>query len=210
MDRQAAAPVDDRPYEIEKGECVDDALVTRSIGLRALEQRDIETAARWGLDDVFCRAAEWNPDQTLEDHHRRWTGIVTAPSDELIRLGVVLADDRLVGYVDLYGDEPSRRELGFVIGDRTVWGKGIGTIAASLMLDHGFDDLRLATITAQAWNANERSVGILRRLGMRETGRGDTGEYCGTRTYYRQFEITASGWHGMSRKRGTSEYPNQG
>ena len=116
-----------------------------------------------------------------------------APPADLVRLGVVV-EDALVGYVDLHGQEPVRRELGFVIGVRDRWGQGLGRRAASAALDHAFDGLHLDEVWAEALDANTRSVRLLRRLGMQETGRGDAGEFLSRPTFYRRFTLTASAW----------------
>ena len=42
--------------------------------------------------------------------------------------------------------------------------------------------------------ANQRSVRILQRLGLRETGRGDEGVFLDQPTHYRRFAITAVDW----------------
>ena len=47
---------------------------------------------------------------------------------------------------------------------------GLGFAAASAACMYGFEELRLTTITADVAVENERSVAILRRLGMREQG----------------------------------------
>jgi len=161
--------------------------------LRPFTLDDVPTAAAWGLDAELCRIAEWTPDQSLDYHRRHWTATVEAPPPELIRLAAVY-DGALVGYVDLHGTEPDRRELGYVIGARSRWGRGLGTAAARAGLDHAFDRLGLAVVTAEALAANERSVRILQRLGMIETGRGDDAVYLDRPTHYRQFMITREDW----------------
>ena len=53
-----------------------------------------------------------------------------SPPADLIRLGAV-HHGILVGYVDLHGDEPHRRELGFAIDGRSRWGRGLGHLTAA-------------------------------------------------------------------------------
>ncbi len=100
----------------------------------------------------------------------------------------------MVGYVDLHGDQPHRREIGFVIGERSRWGQGLGRLAAAAGLDHGFHQLALQEIWAEAMDANQRSVRILQSLGMLETGRGGEDMFLDQPTHYRQFAITAENW----------------
>lgn len=162
---------------------------TPSVHLRELVAADADVLAGWAGDEVFCREAEWSPGLPFEVHRDFHRGLIASPPPELLRLGVVSGGD-LVGFVDLHGLEPHRRELGFTIGGRSRWGRGLGGAAARAGLAYGFEALELTEIWAEALDANERSVRLLRRLGMDETGHGDDSEFCGTPTYYRQFALT--------------------
>jgi RimJ/RimL family protein N-acetyltransferase len=162
---------------------------TASIDLRPLELADAEAIASWALDPLFCAAAEWTVGLGMTEYvsfHRR---IVTEPPSDLIRLAAVHQGE-LVGYVDLHGSQPSRRELGFIIGDSRRWKRGLGRQAAQAGLDYGFHQLKLTEIWAEALAANLASVRILQSLGMIETGPGAPGIYLGTPTHYRRFTIS--------------------
>jgi RimJ/RimL family protein N-acetyltransferase len=163
------------------------------VNLRPLEGPDADVMARWAEDVEFCRAAGWTAGRSLAEYRRFHQGLIVSPPAQLIRLGVA-QEGSLVGYVDLHGDESHRRELGFLIGDRARWGRGLGRSAAAAGLDYGFGRLDLAEIWAEAFDANRRSIRILQRLGMVETGRGDDGVFLDQPTYYRQFAITAKDW----------------
>jgi RimJ/RimL family protein N-acetyltransferase len=158
------------------------------IRLRPLEPPDAVTLARWSLDERFRAAAEWSPGLPLAEHEAFQSRLIAEPPEELLRLGVV-HDEELVGYVDLHGAEPARRELGFAIGDSRRWGKGLGRQAAQAGLDHGFTRMALSEIWAEAWATNTASVRILQGLGMTELTPGDQGEYQGEPTYYRRFAV---------------------
>ncbi|GAB2456001.1 GNAT family protein [Xylanimonas ulmi] len=168
-----------------------------SVTVRPLRWGDADVMAAWAGDVDFCDEAEWSRDLSFADHQRFHRSIVTSPPAELTRLAAVQAGV-LVGYVDLHGGEPRRRELGFLIGERRRWGQGCGLRAARAGLAHGFDVLGLEQIWAEALDANQRSVRILQRLGMVETGTGDVGVFLGAATHYRQFAITATQWRTVS------------
>jgi RimJ/RimL family protein N-acetyltransferase len=161
--------------------------------LRPFEERDIDALVAWGRDDELCRAAEWTEGLPDDDLRAQWRTMIASPDDVLIRRAIALGD-RVIGYADLYGHAPDQRELGIVIGERSSWGRGLGRLGAARMLDYGFDCLGLATVVAQAWDANRRSVRLLQHLGMRETGRGAEGYYRDAPSWYRQFEIARAEW----------------
>jgi ribosomal-protein-alanine N-acetyltransferase len=56
---------------------------------------------------------------------------------------------------------------------RSHWGKGYATEAAAAVLDHGFGDLDLPEIVAFTVPANQRSIAVMKRLGMRRDATGD-------------------------------------
>lgn len=158
------------------------------VTLRPSTLADADVIAGWGSDDAFCRAADWTvglpPDRLLAFHRR----LVTDPPTGLLRLSVV-HEVQVVGYVDLHGTDPGRRELGFLIGPRERWGRGFGLAAAQAGIRHGFDVLGLDEIWAEALDANRASVRILEKIGMTETGRGDDGHHLGRPTFHRQFRL---------------------
>ncbi|MBF2034223.1 MAG: GNAT family N-acetyltransferase [Leptolyngbyaceae cyanobacterium T60_A2020_046] len=50
------------------------------------------------------------------------------------------------------------------------WGHGFATEAAQAVLAYGFEVLRLPAIYAVAWPDNQRSMGVMQRLGMTDQG----------------------------------------
>jgi RimJ/RimL family protein N-acetyltransferase len=153
--------------------------------LRPLDLSDIVIYSRWGQDQRFCEQAGWTVDLPLSGHEAHWRRLVTGPPPDLVRLAAVL-DDEVVGYVDLHGDDPRQRELGYVVGPSARWGQGLGTAIARLGLDHGFGHLGLEEITAEALDTNQASIRILITLGMTKTGTSPSS--------YQQFLITKAEW----------------
>ncbi len=165
----------------------------RAVALRPLREDDAATIAGWGADEEFRRHADWAPDVPVAERRAAQERLVAEPPPDLLRLGAELDGD-LVGYVDLHGLEADRRELGFVVGERDRWGSGLGLRLAAAGLDHGFGRLGLRRVWAEALEANVRSVRILQRLGMTQTGVGDDGDFLGEPTRCLRFEISAADW----------------
>lgn len=165
--------------------------------LRPLAPADVPTLASWGLDRRFVEHAGWTVGLSLSGHESRWRRLITEPKQDHLRLGAVLGAD-LVGYVDFAGGAPDRRELGYVVGPSTRWGRGLGGAIARLGLDHGFGVIGLREIWAEALDANHASVRILASLGMWETSKGEEELYLGTPTFYRRFAITSDEFNAMT------------
>jgi RimJ/RimL family protein N-acetyltransferase len=79
---------------------------------------------------------------------------------------------RLVGEVGLmlFESHGPEVEAGWCLV-RDVWGRGYAREAAAKWLEIGFDGLGLDRVIAVVLPGNDRSSGLARSLGMRETGR---------------------------------------
>ncbi|GAA1584888.1 GNAT family protein [Kribbella hippodromi] len=161
--------------------------------LRPVEMSDLRTYVSWGRDRVFCEHAGWTVDLPEPAHEAHWRALIERPNPNPVRLAAVSGEE-VVGYVDLAGEEPDRRELGYTIGPSARWGHGLGRTAAGLGLEYGFQELGLREIWAEAVDANQASIRILTALGMTETGRGHEEQFLGATTFYRQFKITMANW----------------
>lgn len=161
--------------------------------LRPLEVEDADVIAGWGTDLQFCREADWTVDRPVAERQRALLSLIQSPPLDLVRLGAV-HEGVLIGYVDLHGDEPVRRELGFLIGGRDRWGHGLGRLTAAAGLDYGFDELGLQQVWAEALDANHRSVNILRRLGLDEIDSGTEGVFDAQPSQSRRYAIAAKDW----------------
>ncbi|RZT28194.1 RimJ/RimL family protein N-acetyltransferase [Kribbella sp. VKM Ac-2569] len=161
--------------------------------LRSLGLADVAAYVSWGRDRRFCEHAGWTVDRSAAELEAHWRVLIEQPKSDHLRLAAV-AGDEVVGYVDLAGAEPDRRELGYVVGPSERWGRGLGGMVARLGLAYGFDVLGLQEIWAEAVDANRASVRILAALGMTEIGRGDDEPFLGTVSYYRRFSIGRTAW----------------
>ncbi|WP_327640420.1 GNAT family N-acetyltransferase [Kribbella sp. NBC_00482] len=156
--------------------------------LRPLELADVATYVSWGSDRRFCEHAGWTVDRSAAELEAHWRALIEQPKPDHLRRAAV-AGDEVVGYVDLAGAEPDRRELGYVVGPSERWGRGLGGIVAQLGVEYGFDVLGLQEIWAEAVDANRASVRILESLGMTEIGRGQDESFLGAASYYRRFAV---------------------
>lgn len=79
------------------------------------------------------------------------------------------AGSRHIGNVMYYGydRELAEGELGITIGDRDYWGRGYGSEAARLLLDHLFDELGLRRVYLHTLTWNHRAQGAFRKAGFR-------------------------------------------
>ena len=87
--------------------------------------------------------------------------------EKLVLLGVVEnASEQLIGVINLnLSPENNRGEFGYFIG-KNYWGKGFGTEAARLLLQYGFEELKLNRIYAAAFKENRGSSRVMEKIGL--------------------------------------------
>ncbi|MEU4163469.1 GNAT family N-acetyltransferase [Actinoplanes sp. NPDC026670] len=160
------------------------------VALRALVPEHARTIAAWTLVPGFVREADWTPRSSLDEYESHHRQLIQAPPVGHLRLGVFESEE-LVGYVDFHGQSPVHRELGFLIGVRDRWGTGLGLGAAAASVRYGFVELQLREIRARAFEANVRSVRILRRLGFRMIDSEEGAEFGGAPTSLLHFTLSS-------------------
>lgn len=94
-------------------------------------------------------------------------------------------DDRPVGNVGLHDIDfhSGTAEVGIVIGERSVWGRGYATEALSLLLDYAFTVLGLNHVWLRYTAMNERARQVYDRVGFREAGQLREAVRVGQRRY---------------------------
>jgi len=117
-----------------------------------------ETAAKgayleWLRDPEVIRFLESRFNQFDEDQLARFIRSKNA-SENCILAGIVF-EGRHVGNIKLEFDEHHRRgELGLMIGDKAVWGRGIARRAIALISDFAFQELAITKLCAGCYVNN--------------------------------------------------------
>jgi [ribosomal protein S5]-alanine N-acetyltransferase len=89
-------------------------------------------------------------------------------------LGIFLADgERHIGNIKLGPIDWNHQvgDIGFLIGDRTQWGKGYASKSIVSLSDYAFSELGLAKLTAGCYANNHGSRCALKKAGFLEEGR---------------------------------------
>jgi RimJ/RimL family protein N-acetyltransferase len=115
-----------------------------------------------------------------EQRHRRHTLIsceqyANSFADSPHYFWAIIANDDALGHIgniNAYVDEPNgTADVGILIGEKSVWGKGYGAEAWSAVCRFLLADRRLRKVTAGTTANNLGMLGIMKRCGMQEDGR---------------------------------------
>ena len=114
-------------------------------------------------------------------------------SGERIGYAVYVAHS-FVGSVEFYDLEPRQAVLGVLIGEKTLWGKGYGTVAVRLALELVFTTQKIERVTLQTLDHNARARGSFERVGFRLTGIRDAGKQ-----RFAHYQITKTEWLALNK-----------
>ena len=140
------------------------------IRLRALTAADVDGPyLEWFNDPEVSRLNSHHVFPYTREDALAWVGALAGRRDALV-LAIEL-DGRHVGNISLQGIDPVGRsaELAIVL-DKSVWGTGVGTEAAQLLVAHGFRALNLHRIACGTVAANVGMRKLAERLGMTQEG----------------------------------------
>ena len=150
-----------------------DAIEGRTVVLRPHTARNVAAFTRWYADpEVACLTRYQDGSMRPDEVRRFFEARVAGPGS--LALAIHLREtDRLIGtcaFSQLDGDNGSAL-FHITIGERDCWGRGYGTEATALMLDHAFGTLRLHRVGLAVFAFNERAVGSYRKVGFVVEGR---------------------------------------
>lgn len=142
-------------------------ILTKRLLLRTLNMED--------LDNCFMASmkpsAGWKPHGTKEETRHLLEAVYIGKENIW---GIVLRDsDQLVGSIGLVRDHKREydrvRSIGYAINE-DCWGRGYMTEAVQAVLSYGFEQKRLAMVSAYAYPWNISSRRVLEKCGFQYEG----------------------------------------
>jgi len=146
---------------------------TFRVYLRALEPDDYKTTHPWRLDDEIWASVVGPKYFVSIEYEMKWVNDAILSPGNSLRLAVCLKEDhKHIGLVSLTDIDRNSgiAQCGILIGEKSLWGMGLGTEALLLILHHGFYTLGLARIEARQLLSNQASVRLFERCGFKAEG----------------------------------------
>ena len=141
--------------------------------LRDLAPADLDAVHSFTSDPTVVQWSTWGPNSLAETR----SFIMEAAAEPGLpdRTGFTLAvvlGDQVVGTAAVWTTSAADRtgELGYTLR-RDVWGQGVGTEAAGLLLGHAFGPMGLERVEATCHPGNTGSVRVLEKNGFELEGR---------------------------------------
>jgi [ribosomal protein S5]-alanine N-acetyltransferase len=145
------------------------SLTTKRLLLRQLRPDDAEALFPTLSDEEVTEFYGHEPHRSISETYELINQIQARyDRREAFRWGVTLrGEDQVIGTCSLHHFDAGfhRAEIGYEL-NRAFWGQGVMTEAASAVLTYAFRDLELHRVEAIIDIANERSKGLLLKLGF--------------------------------------------
>ena len=141
--------------------------------LRRHVPENLAAFRRWYSDPEIARLARYQEAPMRPEEIERFFAARVVGDDALAMAIHERPTDRLVGtcaFSQLDGDNGSAL-YHITIGEKDAWGRGYGTEATRLMLDHAFGALGLHRIALFVFEFNERAIRTYQRCGFVIEGR---------------------------------------
>ncbi|MFD2611913.1 GNAT family N-acetyltransferase [Paenibacillus gansuensis] len=141
------------------------------ISIRPMEPGDIDMMYQWHLDHELETYSGWGNRRSEALFRQKYEGYIMNPPADFIMFSVV-AGDVLCGRVELAMIDTENRKaaVGILLGNRTVWNRGVGRTALRLLIDYAFTVKNLERVYAEAYDFNERSSRTLEGAGFMHEG----------------------------------------
>jgi RimJ/RimL family protein N-acetyltransferase len=145
----------------------------RQVLLRRPRPDDLPAVRRWYGDPEIARLTRYQTRPMSEaEIDMFFRGRLLAP-DALAYAIAELPTERLIGFTTFSGLDPDNGSVLYhvTIGERDAWGRGLGTEATELMLDHAFERLGLHRVGLTVFGFNERAIRAYEKAGFHIEGR---------------------------------------
>jgi RimJ/RimL family protein N-acetyltransferase len=150
-----------------------EALVGETVVLRRHRPENLDAFRRWYSDAEVARLTRYrNGPMSVDEIERFFTARVLG-IDSLTFAVHLRAENRLIGscaFSQLDADNGSAL-FHITIGEKDLWGRGYGTEATRLMLDHAFSTMGLHRVSLAVFSFNERAIRSYEKVGFTIEGR---------------------------------------
>jgi RimJ/RimL family protein N-acetyltransferase len=140
--------------------------------LRALEPKDADYLYGYRNDWEVIRHLGGFSAGYSKDNLEEWIRRHSNRPDEILWTIASGETDQSIGHVGLYQIDSRVRkgQFAILIGDRGLWGRGLGTRVTEAVVSWAFAQLNLHKVSLHVLTNNERAIRIYELLGFRPEG----------------------------------------
>jgi RimJ/RimL family protein N-acetyltransferase len=153
-------------------------LVGRRVCLRPLAREDLIYLQKW-LEDAEIRGLIGEVGSMSKAESEKFLEKVRGDTERAWFMVVVKENNKVIGEAGLLRMDRAWRttDISIIIWEREEWGKGYGTEAVLLLLDHAFRHLDFHRAAVGVVGFNERALRFWEKVGFRKEGVQRDGYY---------------------------------
>lgn len=145
------------------------------IRLRAVEREDLPRFQRWINDPEVIAGLTIDWPLSLADEEAWFEAVQKRPQKEKplvieVREGDTWKPIGNLGFHKIEWDNGSA-EVGIMIGEKDYWNQGYGSEALRLLVQYGFETMRLHRIWLRVMETNPRAIRAYEKIGFVHEGR---------------------------------------
>ncbi len=127
---------------------------------------------RWMNDTEITRYLESRFSSHSVEDLDNYISKLQGDKDNVFLAIITKSSDQHIGNIKLgpINWNHGRAEIGLVVGDKSYWGKGVGTEAIRLVTNYAFNDLNLHKLTAGCYSVNIGSGRAFEKAGFVQEG----------------------------------------
>jgi RimJ/RimL family protein N-acetyltransferase len=147
--------------------------VGKKVRMRPKRQKDAFQDYSWRKDPELVELDAATPVQmSYEEYAKGYVWELEHPAKHRRRFSIETMDGKYIGHCAFFDMDEERNDaqLGIMVADRNYWGKGYGTEAVKLLLEHGFNSLQLRTINLRSLDWNIRAHKSFLKSGFATVG----------------------------------------
>ena len=179
-----------------------DRIEGEKVVLRRHVADNVAAFRRWYSDPEVARLARYQDTPMREDEVNRFFQVRALGPDSLTMAIHERSTDRLIGtcaFSQLDGENGSAM-YHITIGEKDTWGRGYGTEATRLMVDHAFRTLGLHRVALSVFEFNERAIRAYAACGFLTEGRAREAVWRDGRWWDElSMSVLAPEWHARRR-----------
>lgn len=143
------------------------------IYLRAFTVDDAKTTHAWRIDDEVTETLVGRKYFVSPDYEKKWVNDAIFSPGNSVRLAVCFKDTHQhIGnaYFDNVDTFNQNAMFSLLIGEKSFWGKGIGTELTMLMLNYAFYEMNLKRVYSYQLEDNIGSIKVHQKCGFQQEG----------------------------------------
>lgn len=158
--------------------------------IRPLVLSDANVSYRWRNDPDIWKFTEFKPDRYISfEIEQEWLKGKLENKNER-RFAICLKEDnQYIGNIQLLNINKGRASFHIFIGEKILWGKGIGQQATKLLLDYAFTQLGLEGILLEVNQLNISARKTYEKMGFVSVGTNKVNGFIKMKLNKKEFSI---------------------